>query len=218
MKKPIDFGTIVQNLLKGRYNSVGSFATDCRQVVENCRIFYAGEEEGASLCEQANRLHVSMERNLGPLLATEQSGAGAKARDKAASKYIVIKRPEKDLLRSIMSELREATYTDKTVNITEKATLHFEKPVDATIFTDYPQFVETPMDLETVDRNIESGSCKFRVSCPSMSALISQLMRSRVSPSTTQMRHRKTSNTIFLLSSRIASATTYQRRTFTWSI
>ncbi len=170
VKNPIDFGAIVQNLLTGRYNNVRSFAADCRQVVENCREFYAGNEEGASLCESANRLHVSMERNLGPLLASEYSGASAKARDKAASKYMEIKRPEKDFLRSIMSELREATYTDKTVKLTEKATLHFEKPVDTAIFTDYPKLVETPMDLETVDRKVESGSCKSPVSCLSMCA------------------------------------------------
>ncbi len=174
VKKPIDFGTVVQNLLTGRYDNVGYFATDCQQVVENCRIYHAGNEEGASLCEQANRLQVSMERKFGPLLASEQSGAAAKTREKAASKFIAIKRPEKDLLRSIMSELREATYTDKTAQYTEKATLHFEKPVDATIFTDYPQFVETPMDLETVDRKIESGVCKFRGLCPSMTELIDQ--------------------------------------------
>ena len=59
-----------------------------------------------------------------------------------------------------MSELREATYTDKTVKFTEKATLHFEHPVDTAMFTDYLNFVETPMDLETVDRKIENGSCK----------------------------------------------------------
>jgi hypothetical protein len=28
------------------------------------------------------------------------------------------------------------------------------------MFTDYLNFVETPMDLETVDRKIENGSCK----------------------------------------------------------
>ena len=115
VKRPMDFGTIVQNLLTGRYNNCGRFAVDCQQVLENCRVYHAGSDEGASLCEQANRLQVSMDRSLGPLLASEQSGAAAKAREKAASKFIVIKRPEKDLLRSIVSELREATYTDKTV-------------------------------------------------------------------------------------------------------
>jgi len=156
--KPIDLGTICQHLITGRYRSVGAFVADCRSVVGNCNAFYAGNDEGTELCEKANRLYGSMENNLGQLFIFDQSDKGAKAREKATSKYMVIKRPEKDYLRDLMRELRAATYTDKSAKITEKATLHFEKPVDTTIFTDYPQFVETPMDLETVDRKIESGS------------------------------------------------------------
>jgi len=156
VKRPIDFGTIIQNLLvAGKYTTVAAFAADCRRVVENCRTYYAGNEEGESLCEQANRLMISMDKKLGPMLAKEKSGALAKEWDK---ENITIKRPEKDFLRNIMRELREATYTDSVVKITEKATLHFEHPVDVTIYTDYLKFVESPMDLLTVDRKIESGA------------------------------------------------------------
>jgi len=158
VKKPIDLGTIVQNLLSGRYKSVGAFVADCRSVTENCHAFYEGNDEGAELCAKADRLYESMEKNLGQLFLFDQSEKGAKAREKAASKYMVIKRPEKDFLRDIMRELRAATYTDRAAKITERATLNFEKPVDTAIFTDYLQFVETPMDLETVDRKIENGS------------------------------------------------------------
>eukprot|EP00571_Detonula_confervacea_P006186 CAMPEP_0172316206 /NCGR_PEP_ID=MMETSP1058-20130122/27507_1 /TAXON_ID=83371 /ORGANISM="Detonula confervacea, Strain CCMP 353" /LENGTH=1200 /DNA_ID=CAMNT_0013030463 /DNA_START=35 /DNA_END=3637 /DNA_ORIENTATION=+ len=158
VKRPIDLGTIVQQLMAGHYNSVGAFVADCRRIVENCRAFYAGDEEGASLCEKANRLHGSMEKNLDPLIDFDQSDKGAKAKERAAPKYIVIKRPEKDFLKNIMRELRAAKYTDKSTRLTENATLHFEKPVDTAIFTDYLKFVETPMDLETVDSKIESGS------------------------------------------------------------
>ena len=159
VKRPIDFGTIIQNLLvAGKYTTVAAFAADCRRVVENCRTYYAGNDEGISLCEQANRLMISMDKKLGPMLAKEKSGALAKEWDKEMTKYITIKRPEKDFLRNIMRELREATYTDSVVKITEKATLHFEQPVDVTIYTDYLKFVESPMDLLTVDRKIESGA------------------------------------------------------------
>ena len=161
MKKPIDLGTIVQNLINGRYKSVGAFVADCKRVVDNCRSFYEGDAEGASLLEKANRLEASMEKNLGPLLAFDQSEKAAKAKKEVALNCMVIKRPEREFLRSVMAELRAATYTDKSAKITEKATTHFEKPVDTTIFTDYRQFVDTPMDLETVDRKIESGSCKL---------------------------------------------------------
>ena len=42
--------------------------------------------------------------------------------------------------------------------ITEMATAHFERPVDTDHFPDYPDFVENPMDLETVDSKIEQDA------------------------------------------------------------
>jgi len=139
---------------------VGAFASDCRRVVENCRAYYAGNDEGDEFCDKANRLEVSMVTNLGQLTSYDQSDKGAKAKEKAKSKLMTLKKPETDLLKDIMRQLRAATYTDKMAKITEKATLHFEKPVDIATFTDYLEFVDTPMDLETVDGKIESGSCK----------------------------------------------------------
>lgn len=154
----MDFGTITHNLVTGRYSSVMKFASDCKQVVDNCRTFYAGNEEGAALCEQANRLLTCIMKHLTPLLEAEKKNRSSTFTPKQA---MTIKRPKKEFLKEVMRELRATTYTDKTVKITENATIHFEKPVDTTVFTDYRQFVETPMDLETVDRKIESGSCKF---------------------------------------------------------
>jgi hypothetical protein len=37
------------------------------------------------------------------------------------------------------------------------ATVHFEMPVDNALVPDYPNFVDSPMDLHTIDRKIESG-------------------------------------------------------------
>lgn len=157
IKKPIDLGNIVQHLITGHYKNVGAFEADCKRVVENCNTYYAGDEEGATLCEKANRLFDCMDKGLRGLKNIDQSDKGAKAREKAATKYMTIKQPEKDFLRGIMQELRSATYTDRAAKITESATMHFEKPVDTSIFPDYPQYVSTPMDLETVDRKIEEG-------------------------------------------------------------
>ena len=165
VKKPIDLGTIVQQLITGNYPSVAAFVENCRGVVENCRAFYHGDAEGKVFVDRANRLNESMETTLGDLVLFDQSPEGTKAREKFASKYTTIKKPDKEFLKDIMRELRAATYTDKGTRITEKATLHFEKPVDTDMFADYLQFVETPMDLETVDRKIDSGSCEcaFRI-------------------------------------------------------
>jgi DNA primase catalytic subunit len=100
-------------------------------------------------------------KHLTPLLDAEKNNSSSIS----LKSVMTIKRPKKEFLKEVMRELRATTYTDKAVKITESATLHFEKPVEIAMFTDYRQFVETPMDLETVDRKIESGACKFLVTC-----------------------------------------------------
>lgn len=40
--------------------------------------------------------------------------------------------------------------------LTESATIAFEKPVDTSFFTDYRDFVECPMDLETIEQKIKN--------------------------------------------------------------
>ncbi len=158
VQKPIDFGTIVQNLITGGYDSSEDFAADCRLVTENCRSFYEGSEDGPVFLEKVNRLQQTMDKQLAQLSSYEKSDKGAKAMEKARTKMMTIKKPDKEFLRAIMRDLRATTYTDKLAKITEKATLHFEKPVDTTMFTDYLKFVDTPMDLETVDGKIEQDS------------------------------------------------------------
>ncbi len=162
IKKPIDFGTITQNLITGLYTSVAQFASDCKQVFDNCSTFYAGNEneDGAILSEQANRLLTFIMKRLTPLLDAEKKNSSSIS---TLTSVMTIKRPKKEFLKEVMRELRATTYTDKAAKITEIATLHFEKPVETAMFTDYRQFVETPMDLETVDRKIESGACKFHL-------------------------------------------------------
>ena len=71
---------------------------------------------------------------------------------------ITIKRPEKEFLKDVLRELRSAKYTDKVSKLTEPATLHFEKPVDTKLFTDYGKYVDNPMDLQKIDRKIASGA------------------------------------------------------------
>jgi hypothetical protein len=159
VRKPMDFGTIVQNLITGVYDSAEEFAADCRLVTGNCRTFYEGTEgteDGPLFMEKVNRLEQAMEKQLAQLSSYDKSEKGAKAREKARTKMLTVKKPDQEFLRSILADLRATTYTDKSAKITEKATMHFEKPVDTSIFTDYPKFVDTPMDLDTVERKIGS--------------------------------------------------------------
>lgn len=158
VQKPMDYGTIVQNLITGVYDSAEKFAVDCRLVTSNCRSFYEGTEDGPVFMEKVNRLEQALQKQLAQLSSYDKSDKGAKAREKARTKMLTIKKPEQAFLQDILRDLRATTYTDKSAKITEKATLHFEKPVDTSIFTDYPKFVDTPMDLETVERKIGSDA------------------------------------------------------------
>jgi len=108
------------------------------------------------MVDKATRLQMLMEKHLNQLAIFDKSDKGTKAREKA-SKTMTMKRPDKEFLKGILKELRAATYTDKVAKITESATLHFDKPVDTTIFTDYTKYVDTPMDLETIAKKIDQG-------------------------------------------------------------
>jgi len=158
VQKPMDYGTIVQNLITGVYDSAEKFAADCRLVTSNCRLFYEGTEDGPVFMEKVNRLEQGMAKQLAQLSSYDKSDKGAKAREKFRTKMLTIKKPEQAFLKDILRDLRATTYTDKSAKITEKATLHFENPVDTSMFTDYHKFVDTPMDLETVERKIGSDA------------------------------------------------------------
>ena len=45
--------------------------------------------------------------------------------------------------------------TDIKLKLSERAAAPFERPVDIKAFPDYLQFVENPMELQTVQRRIE---------------------------------------------------------------
>ena len=46
------------------------------------------------------------------------------------------------------------------LQLSEPATLQFEEPVDTSIFIDYLQYVETPIDLSIIDKKIEADDYK----------------------------------------------------------
>jgi len=164
VKTPMDFGTVTSRLFEGTYQSVGAFVSDCRLIVENCRSYYGDKANGdgedassaASFVEQAGRLHDLMAQQMGALVRYDQSAAAAQAKV-APVAPIRIARPTVAFMSNMVTELRATKYTDKYTKLTESAALPFEKPVNLAFFGDYLQFVDTPMDLETVDRKIASG-------------------------------------------------------------
>lgn len=43
------------------------------------------------------------------------------------------------------------------MQLNEPASILFERPVDVTMFSDYLKYVKVPMDIATVETNVETG-------------------------------------------------------------
>lgn len=166
VSKPMDFGTVTANLLEGRYQSVEAFSSDCRLVIQNCQTYYNGRPEGKVFVDQALRLNDVLSTQLLQLARYDKS-KGASGRKKLQdemlpsnilSRVVLPNQPPTALLLAILQEMRALQYTDKATKITEPAMVPFEKPVNLTVFPDYPQFVREPMDLQTVERKVRQNS------------------------------------------------------------
>ncbi len=157
--KPMDFGTVTSQLMEGQYATLEQFETDCRLVISNCMAYYGGKPESAMFCQQATRLNQVLEQQLGGLNRYVKSNAGLTAQKSATlgiSTATLLPKPPIPLLLNILAELRDQKYTDKATKITEPAMAKFEKPVSVAVYTDYMQYVQTPMDLQTVERKIKN--------------------------------------------------------------
>lgn len=116
IKTPMDFGTITSNLFEGTYQTVPEFVTDCKLVVDNCRTYYAGREDGQLFIELADRLDGLMVQQLNALVRYDSSGTGA--REKASPVApLYVPRPSQDFLMSILTEVREMEYKDKSTKV-----------------------------------------------------------------------------------------------------
>ena len=133
--KPMDFGTITENLLGARYQTVDAFANDCRLVIANCHTYYGNRVDGAIYMEQANRLNECLTRQLDQLARYVKTSKGASDRLRSVQP-VVLPRPPPALLLSVVAELRSLKYTDKATKITEPAMGPFEKPVSLAVFPD----------------------------------------------------------------------------------
>lgn len=121
---------MTSKLVEGDYQNVCDFVSDCRLVCENCFAFYRDNNDGAAFVEQARRLQDAMAQKLGALVRYDQENRGNPSAssnnfdfDQLKSKF----RTKKELLFSILKELRDVTYTDrftkvKTVNVYFKFT------------------------------------------------------------------------------------------------
>jgi hypothetical protein len=158
VQRPMDIGTVTSNLMEGVYQTVAGFVADCSLICKNCYAYNEGREDGAALVTQAKLLESLMQQQMGALMRYDQSVEGNKAKQDArtAPPLALIPRPPKSMLLSFLQDLRETTFTDRFTKITEKAAPLFEKPVDVVVFRDYPQFIQTPMNFETIEHTIRT--------------------------------------------------------------
>ncbi len=110
IKTPMDFGTVVSKLLTGEYQSVGIFAQDCRLVCENCKKYYADKAEGSIFIEQANRLMGVIVEEVRSIVRSDQQRGLLPASPPTPTRIPV---PPKELLRSILKDLRNTSYTSR---------------------------------------------------------------------------------------------------------
>lgn len=158
ISKPMDFSSVTGNLLEGRYESVDEFATDCRLIISNCNLYYSGREDGKLYVEQANRLNESLSPQLDQLVRYDKSAKGTADRLNAvsAAKTMKLDRPPVQQMLSTLEDLRKLKYTDKATKITEPAMGPFEKPVSLTLFPDYMQHIQEPIDLQSIERRAKA--------------------------------------------------------------
>ena len=116
VQTPMDFGTITSRLFEGEYQDVSEFIEDCRLVVDNCRTYYAGREEGKLFIELADRMDGLMAQQLNALKRYDESAAGKREKE-AAVTPLAIPVPSTAFLMSIMKEIRDMQYTDKFTKV-----------------------------------------------------------------------------------------------------
>lgn len=165
VKRPMDFGTITSNLLEGVYQSVDEFATDCRLVIENTKIFYGGREDGLVFIEQAEELSRVLKQQLDAFNRFLSSSPGLQLKAKAAAKVSpsappLFPKPPGAVMIGVLEDLRALSYTDKATKITEPAMTPFEKPVSLESYPDYLQYVQSPIDLQAIERKVNGEQYK----------------------------------------------------------
>lgn len=160
VSQPMDFGNVTAQLIEGQYTSIDQFAADCMLVIDNCNTYYGGREDSKIFTDQANRLKEVLTQQLEALNRYLKSSAG-EAQKKAAQTAVInstLPKPPIPVLQNTLDELRALKYTDKATKIIESAMASFERPVSVATFSDYPQYVSSPMDLQTVERKVKSAT------------------------------------------------------------
>lgn len=171
----MDFGTLTSQLVEGTHYTddvlssasseheapLLSFIKDCKLIWENCLVYNADKD--AFLVSKAKRLQSVGNEKLSSLQKknTENKKKEILQQFQSTSHYFFSStKPPHDLLLKLINDLKQTKYTDRMSRITENATTLFQFPVSLTEFPDYLKYVESPMDLNTIESKINSDQYK----------------------------------------------------------
>lgn len=98
------------------------FASDCRLVIENCRSYYGGREEGRLFIEQAEQLGKVLNQQLDAFNRYLKSSPGTELKTKATTKMSptappTFPKPPVSVLMNVLNDLRACNYTDKGTKV-----------------------------------------------------------------------------------------------------
>ena len=119
---PMDFGTVVSNLIEGDYQKVAEFVTHCNLVWENCILYNGGKE--LFLTEKAERLKEFGNEQFDALLKLDQNECDIK-KNTGYRPSVEVARPEEDFLLKILHDLRLTTYTDRWTKVMHHLVIPF---------------------------------------------------------------------------------------------
>lgn len=99
-----------------------AFAVDCRLVIENCKTYYGGRDDGRIFIEQAERLNTVLNQQLEALYRYTKSAPGLESKAKSIANASpstppLFPKPPVSLLMSILDDLRGCKYTDKGTRV-----------------------------------------------------------------------------------------------------
>ena len=109
-------------MLEGHYQNVDEFSSDCRLVIENCKTFYGGREEGKLFIDQAEQLNKVLTQQLDAFYRYLKSPPGLELKAKAAAKMSpnappIFPKPPPAVLMHVLEDLRALSYTDKVTKV-----------------------------------------------------------------------------------------------------
>jgi hypothetical protein len=104
------------------YQNVEEFASDCRLVIENCRTFYGGREDGRLFIDHADQLNKVLSQQLDAFDRYLKSPPGLDHKAKALEKKSPIgpplfPKPPVPVLMNVLEDMRDLNYTDKATKV-----------------------------------------------------------------------------------------------------